>query len=240
MSINLAQAVVVFDLDDTLYFEADYVDSGVQHVCDFLKRIYCVDVYSVVQAARLEHKQLDWLHFACEQAGLPVSVKETLLWIYRMHPPHIRLSEECTSALKIIKAKASAVAVLTDGRSVTQRLKLQALGLTDWPVYISEEFGAPKPAPNRFNAIQTHFPAKQYIYVADNVAKDFLGCNPLGWIGIGMKGSERNVHSPATIHTPESALPAYWVSSWDELLKLLDGSDDLLLRHSPDQRALQP
>lgn len=220
MPFDLSRAVVVFDLDDTLYQEADYVESGVLHVCAQIKGLYGQDPYLALHRARLKDPKADWLSLACELAGLPTAAKESLLWMYRLHQPDIRLSQSCSMALQQIRSIASAVAVLTDGRSVTQRLKLNALGLADWPVYISEDYGKPKPAPDRFKAIETQYPAQYYFYVADNVQKDFLGCNPLGWIGIGMRGNHRNVHSQSMQNHPASELPAYWVNNWEELTTL--------------------
>lgn len=221
MYVDLARTVVVFDLDDTLYSEADYVDSGVRHVCAQINSLLGIDCYAVVQTQRLQNAKLDWLSLVCELAGLKPSVKESLLWMYRLHLPDINLTENCSVSLEKIKSAALAVAVLTDGRSVTQRLKLGSLGLSHWPAYVSEDYGSAKPAPDRFLAIQKDFPADQYVYVADNVQKDFLGCQPLGWLGIGMRGNERNVYSQSTQGLPEAALPAYWVNSWEELTELL-------------------
>lgn len=221
MLCDLASTVVVFDLDDTLYPEADYVDSGVRRVCEQVEALYGQKIYSNVKKALEKNSKVDWLAFACDSAKLPSMVKDSLLWMYRLHTPEIRLSAPCEEALKSIRSACKAVAVLTDGRSVTQRLKLRALGLADWRAYISEDYGAPKPSPDRFKAIQEDYPAQHYIYVADNVQKDFVGCNPLGWIGIGMRGNDRNVHSQAMGCLSESALPAYWVNGWHELTELL-------------------
>lgn len=221
MYVDLARTVVVFDLDDTLYSEADYVDSGVRHVCAQINSLLGIDCYAVVQTQRLQNAKLDWLSLVCELTGLKPSVKESLLWMYRLHLPDIKLAENCSVSLEKIKKTALAVAVLTDGRSVTQRLKLTSLGLSHWPSYISEDYGGAKPAPDRFQAIQNDFPADHYVYVADNVQKDFLGCNPLGWLGIGMRGNERNVYSQSLQCLPEAALPKCWVNSWEELTELL-------------------
>jgi hypothetical protein len=57
--------------------------------------------------------------------------------------------------------------------------------------------------------------------VADNVQKDFLGCNPLGWISVGLRGNGRNIYSQSTQGLPAAALPAFWVNSWEELTELL-------------------
>ena len=221
MLLELERTVVVFDLDDTLYPEADYVDSGVRHVCAQIRSLCGIDCYETIQAHRLKEAKLDWLSLACELTGLKPSVKESLLWMYRLHLPDIKLSENCSVSLEKIKSVALAVAVLTDGRTVTQKFKLASLGLGHYPAYGSEDYGSVKPSADRFQAIQKDFPAEKYIYVADNVQKDFLGCKPLGWVGIGMRGNDRNIYSQLTQGFPEAALPDYWVNSWEGLTELL-------------------
>ena len=221
MQFDISRTVVVFDLDDTLYQEADYVDSGVRCVCDQVNTLYGKRLYLEVRDALQQNPRVDWLAMLCESVGLPPVAKQSLLWLYRLHEPDIQLSVGCKAALEKITDAASAVAVLTDGRSITQRLKLKSLRLSGLPVYISEEHGSSKPAPDRFKAIERDFLAEHYVYVADNPVKDFTGCNPLGWIGIGMRGDSRNVHSQALQEHAGTALPAYWVSDWDELCKLL-------------------
>ena len=221
MLIDLARTVVVFDLDDTLYLEADYVDSGIRHVCELIHSLYDMDHYSAIQESRLQNVNRDWLAVACELTSLNLSVKESLLWMYRLHLPDISLTDSCLSALNKIQSAAQAVAILTDGRTVTQRLKLAALGLSDWKAYISEDYGSTKPAPDRFIAIQNDFPADQYVYIADNLKTDFLGCNPLGWITVGMRGTDRNIHSQSKQGLSACHMPAFWVDGWDELIELL-------------------
>lgn len=228
MGFELANCVVVFDLDDTLYPEADYVGSGVRYVCEQIRTIYGHDIYGYVLNALDQEPKLDWLELVCNRAKLPFTVKESLLWQYRLHSPDICLSTSCKDALQAIRSASKGVAVLTDGRSVTQRLKLKALGLADWPAYISEDYGSTKPHQARFKAVQADYPAQYYVYVADNVQKDFLGCNPLGWISVGMRGNQRNLYSQSLQGQPISALPAHWVNSWQELISLLCGEKSCL------------
>jgi len=225
MLFELASTVVVFDLDDTLYPEADYVESGVRNICAEIEALYGLEIYSRVKKAREENSKVDWLALVCELAELPSTAKDSLLWVYRLHKPEIYLSAHCKEALKSIRSASVAVAILTDGRSLTQRLKLKALGLADLPAYISEDYGSLKPSPGRFKAIQEDIPAINYVYVADNVQKDFLGCNPLGWISIGMRANDRNVHSQTLEGVSEAALPSYWVNDWRELMDLLFNKD---------------
>lgn len=221
MAFDLSRTVVVFDLDDTLYSEADYVASGVRHVCGQIDFLYGKSVYNSLEDILRRDPRADWLSLVCEHAGLPKTAKDSLLWMYRLHKPDISLSLACADAVSRVRSAAGFTAVLTDGRSVTQRLKLAALGLSDLPVFISEDYGDTKPSESRFRLIERLRPAERYIYVADNVEKDFLGCNPLGWIGIGMKGDGRNVHPRQLEGCPESALPAYWVDGWEQLTSFL-------------------
>lgn len=219
--LDLARATVVLDLDDTLYPEADYVESGMRHVCARLRELSGKDVHARV-LDEVRAGRADWLGAACAHAGLPASARESLLWMYRLHVPAIRLEPACARALQRIRARARAVAVLTDGRAVTQRLKLSALGLGDWPAYISEDYGSAKPSPERFRVIEARHPAAHHVYVGDNARKDFLGCNPLGWISIGMRAGARGIHPQAAGDLPAEALPIRWVDGWDELLDFLD------------------
>lgn len=221
MRFDISRSVVVFDLDDTLYREADYIESGVRHVCLRLREIFGKDVYSEVQRKRSRNPRVDWLAVACDACGIPAAAKESLLWMYRLHMPSISLGDCGVAALERIRAAAKFTAVLTDGRSVTQRLKLSALGLSDLAAYISEDYGDEKPSATRFLLIQEAHPADHYFYVADNVQKDFLGCKPLGWIGIGVKGDERSVHSQVIDGCLESAQPDFWVDDWSQLTSLL-------------------
>ena len=218
---NLAETTVVFDLDDTLYREADYVDSGVRYVCAQLKSLCGKDIYPKVQSAILEGAK-DWVAVACEFAGLSIASKDSLLWMYRLHMPDIQLDPPCEKVLRKIEELASAVAILTDGRSVTQRQKLIALGLNDLPVFISEDYGSEKPELERFLLLEHRYPAKRYVYVGDNVKRDFIGCNRLGWLSIGLRGGLQNIHSQSTDGLPVEALPHEWISNWEQLLELLD------------------
>ncbi|TNZ35798.1 2-haloalkanoic acid dehalogenase, partial [Vibrio parahaemolyticus] len=93
----------------------------------------------------------------------------------RLHIPDIELAPDVRHTLDMIKSCCSAMAVITDGRSVSQRNKLFSLGLERLDSLISEEWGESKPGDIRFKEIERRYPDKcQYIYVGDNVKKDFI------------------------------------------------------------------
>ncbi|NNC48679.1 MAG: HAD family hydrolase [Sphingomonas sp.] len=208
--------VIVFDLDDTLYPEADYVLSGVRAVAKIIADQHGHALGDELLAAARAGD--DWLALACELSELPPSAKESLLWAYRLHEPDIALTERAAQAIATLKDEGRVMAIITDGRSVTQRLKINALGISDIPAYISEEYGAAKPDPSRFEVVMEEWPDRSYAYIGDNPAKDFIAPKALGWTTIGVRRAN-SLYADAD--APDDAQPHHWVGSVNEALPLL-------------------
>jgi putative hydrolase of the HAD superfamily len=111
--------------------------------------------------------------------------------------------------------------ILTDGRSITQRLKLHALGLSHLKAYISEEWASEKPDDRRFRQIMVDFQAASYVYVADNPRKDFVAPNLLDWLTVGLRASGKSIHSQDCEGLPSGYSPRKWIRGWDELMESL-------------------
>ncbi|MBX2997202.1 MAG: HAD family hydrolase [Caldilineaceae bacterium] len=220
MQQTFSDLVVVFDLDDTLYKEIDYVQSGITAVAAMLKSLYHEDLTSVLINARISGVTDIW-QLACEKLHLPKETKESLLWFYRLHAPDITLDEKVLATLNYLQDTGATLAILSDGRSVTQRLKLTALGLSHIPAFISEEYSSVKPDPQRFIAISKHWPGRRYVYVGDNPDKDFYAPNALkNWVTIGLRSDGRNIHQQNDIGFHES-LPHIWIDDIAELPKAM-------------------
>ena len=217
---DLGNIVVVFDLDDTLYAERDYQTSGIKAVCNSLLTLYGRNIENELLAAR-DTGIPDLWGEACVLLNLPHSASESMLWTYRLHSPDIRLAEGASAIVALCKQHSKQVAILTDGRAATQRLKLQALGLSDVPSYISEEHASNKPDDKRFRLIMADYPAEHYVYIADNPVKDFIAPNALGWHTIGLAYLEGNIHPYTLLDIPLNALPSHWVESLNDVEALL-------------------
>ncbi len=214
---ELPQTVVVLDLDDTLYQEADYHASGLREVCKWVETLYGKSVTSELVGLQGQGER-DLLGEISRLADVPLTVKDSLLWIYRLHAPSIALRDEVRVMVQRLEKLCCAVVVLTDGRSISQRQKLKALGLAHLPVYISEEYGSEKPDALRYERIMSDFPAQAYVYVGDNPQKDFVAPNALGWQTIGLRGDKRNIHSQECDELRPEYLPKTWINTLDELL----------------------
>jgi len=207
----------VFDLDDTLYKEADYRMSGFKHVVETVNSLYKSNLSLDFQELLVSGK--DVLEEICVQLSLPESSKQSLLWLYRLHYPNIKLSSQTKAFMLNLEPLVHGISILTDGRSVSQRSKISALGLEHLDSYVSEEWGEVKPGEKRFSAIMCkHAKAKKFIYVGDNVKKDFVTPNRLGWTSIGVRDNGQNIHSQSISIEPEF-MPKIWVNDLQELLK---------------------
>lgn len=211
--------VVVFDLDDTLYKEIDYQTSGFNAVCSWINDVYGISLWSDLENLRLS-KVPDILGGLCRAAGFQSSVKETLLWIYRLHLPSIQLMPGVAEFLNNLSANCKA-AVLTDGRSMSQRLKLKSLGLDQLPAYISEEHCSEKPSLACYELIMRELPASRYVYVGDNLKKDFIAPNKLGWTTVCLRDDGRNIHPQITHENLSDGAPQFWIDYFSQLNKLL-------------------
>ena len=217
------ELVVVLDLDDTLYKEIDYQISGFNAVCNWIEDVYGFGLWLDLKKL-LQAKTPDVIGGLCKAAGLQSTVKESLLWVYRLHQPLIQLSPGVAVFLNELEANWQA-AVLTDGRSVSQRLKLKALGLAHLPAYISEDYGSEKPAPDRFELVMREMPAIRYVYVGDNLKKDFLVPNKLGWTTVCLRDNGSNIHKQIIQEKTNCQNPKFWIEDFFELKgKIKNGS----------------
>ncbi len=188
---------LVFDIDDTLYDEIDYVRSGFAHVAREAEG-------PEVTAATLER----WLMTSFE-AGVRGDAFDRLLEaypsiatrtskahmidVYRLHEPDIRLDPGVDGLLSDLHARGISLAILSDGAPEGQRAKVRALGLERWfaPIVLTGSLGAAhaKPATAGFDAIGRDWGLgpSELAYVADNPAKDFAGPRRLGWTTIRLR-----------------------------------------------------
>lgn len=173
--------VVIFDLDDTLYSEKDYVRSGF----DTIARAYpnIKDLSQKLWDAFLEKKPA--LDYVLEQEGLPKE-KDNCLAIYRNQKPTISLYPGVYEMLRRI-GKTKKLGIITDGRIEGQKAKIEALGLEQLfgKIIITDELGGiefRKPNTKAFVLIKEYFNTEytKMCYIGDNLAKDSFAPNELG------------------------------------------------------------
>ena len=109
--------------------------------------------------------------WACEQLSLPIELKTSFFGCTGCIILSISLAPGVSALLDFLSDSQATIAILSDGRSVTQRLKLAAVGMSSFPLFVSEDYLSVKPNPERFAAIESQWTGCRYVYVADNPSK---------------------------------------------------------------------
>lgn len=189
---------VVFDLDDTLYLEREYVASGFRVVAASIS----------LRSSLRESEVFAWLweRFLSGDRGdnfdrllqyfpqlSQLFVVSDLVTLYRNHDPCLQLHEGIANLLDAVDTSGSETAIITDGPVVSQTAKIRALGLEHriGKLVHTDEWGAqfrkPHPRAYQYVAAETGIPATECLYIGDNPEKDFSGARKLGWKTIRLR-----------------------------------------------------
>ena len=209
-----SNTVIVFDLDDTLCSELDYLISAYKSIAEFLDQSNPKELFS--KAFSLHRKGQDVFEYLSEEYNVS---KEKLLKMYRSHSPELKLSTGALELLVSIKNKHGKLAILTDGREVTQRNKLKSLGIDDKfdCITISEVIGHNKPSKIGFELIEKTIKGHNYYYIGDNLNKDFIAPNELNWKTICLIDNGKNIHTQKSLTIREIQKPDDYVYSLEEI-----------------------
>ena len=219
---------VVFDLDDTLYLERDYVYSGFRAVSKCLHDRFKLD-YDEVSTILISDFENGLrgrnLNRVIERFDLPDEILGDLIKIYRTHRPKIGLlpgMEELLSDL----SNMTGLALITDGDIDSQKSKVRALDIEGIfnRIIFTDEFGKDrwKPSDFAFEKLKQLEGIKDFeaVYIGDNPLKDFIPARKSCFLSI------RIIH-PGGLHSDEPDLkgfePDYRASTVEELKRILEG-----------------
>jgi putative hydrolase of the HAD superfamily len=207
--------VIVFDLDDTLYNEVDYLRSAYMKFAKELEPNSWQQLFAHIFS--LYRNKLDAFEYISTTYNLS---KPDLISSYRNHIPCIKPFDGVLKIFEEIKGKNAKLAIITDGRKLTQMHKIKALGLTPYidHIVISEEIGTEKPDEKNYLAIEEKFNKALYYYIGDNVKKDFITPKKLGWQTIALIDRGLNIHANAHSYSKQEHLPHHYISSISELI----------------------
>lgn len=209
--------IVCFDLDDTLYKEIDFAESAYREIAESEKR---PDLLPKMMGWQKNGENV-FLHFN-KAIGKETSISEYLK-LYRSHYPTISLSAGVEVTLNELKHRGITLGLITDGRSISQRNKIKALGLDRWfdsdNIIISEETNFEKTEEPNFRYFIKKYRGAEFTYVGDNPKKDFIVPNRLGWKTVMLKDDGRNIHKQEAVLVEN--LPQITITVIDELLDFI-------------------
>ena len=191
---------VVFDMDDTLYFERDYVRSGFRAVAAAVAgEVSESDAFTLLWGhfeAGTRGTTFDELFARYPELASSYAISD-LVALYREHAPTIDLLPEMKALLLELRAKNVPLGVITDGPHVSQRAKADALDVERYVdrVILTDTWGRDfwKPHPKAFEeASETlGLPPENLVYVGDNPGKDFHAPAQLGWQSVRLRLREQ-------------------------------------------------
>ncbi|MBO6111947.1 MAG: HAD-IA family hydrolase [Lachnospiraceae bacterium] len=177
---------VIFDIDDTLISEYDYVLSGYRQVS---KRLAGDDDISLDESGifdlLLETSRGGFLYVynrLFEKLGLPDDKERIgeLIRIYQGHDPDIRLYDDVDETLVTLRERGIKLGVISDGDPARQHRKLKKCDAEKYfdCVIVTDELGGEeyrKPDRRSFDKMKESLGVdfKDMMYVGDNPSKDF-------------------------------------------------------------------
>ncbi len=172
---------VIFDLDDTLIYEKDYVLSGFKHVSNYISDVSGTSENEIFNTLMdLHHdspvKVFDRLIECLDLKNVSV---DDLVQEYRCHSPNIQLIPDAEAILDYLAQEDYILGIISDGYLETQQKKLNALKMSYSfkAIILSDEFGREHWKPDLLpfekakEKLQVDY--TEMMYIGDNPEKDF-------------------------------------------------------------------
>jgi len=188
---------MIFDLDDTLAPEKEYVLSGFRAVASYLGKLAgCSEsaCFEKMKEFFEQGRRKNVFDALLEEFTIPetaVTVGE-LVELYRSHEPdvHYRLYDDVPGFLDFFTGRYRC-ALVTDGFTRQQQKKIEALGIgaAFSPVYINEDRRFFKPHPHAYEGIIAAWRIEPHeiAVVGDNPAKDFITPRKMGMLTVRVR-----------------------------------------------------
>jgi putative hydrolase of the HAD superfamily len=186
---------LVFDLDDTLFPERDFVQSGFAAVDAWLRKDKAIGGFMEKASAEfIRGARGDIFNRALRSLGVAddAQLVRQMVEVYRDHEPLISLYADAHWALEHF-ASTTQLGLLTDGYLKVQQRKVAALKISDRfaAIVYSDTLGRQgwKPSPLPFQQITKELGCapSECVYVGDNPAKDFVTAKRLNWFTIRVR-----------------------------------------------------
>ncbi len=180
--------VIIFDLDNTLYNEREYVISGFKAVALFLAKEKSLDqctVYSSLLESFVLNGRGNNFDYLCRKLNIDSLILSKLVNVYREHCPEIFLREDIKIFLLEL-SKEYKLCLLTNGWLLPQKMKVEALRIDRYfdTVFYSQQDGLDfaKPHPKYFMHVLQFYDidASEALMVGDDPIADIQGAKSLG------------------------------------------------------------
>jgi putative hydrolase of the HAD superfamily len=181
--------LVIIDLDDTIYSEYDYVQSGFVYVAEHISSLFNYPVSTLVEKMNHYFKinKKDVFNNLIDFLQLESKLKvEKCIELYKFHIPSIKPYDDFFEFCRELDKNSIDLVLLTDGDLKQQKNKVIGLGINKYfkSIYYSDFYGINfrKPNPKIYLEIMSKFKVdrNEILVIGDNPNKDFLCKKTLG------------------------------------------------------------
>lgn len=217
----------IFDLDDTLYNERDFVLGGFRAVANYLEEnvgvdadvayAKCVELLDTEGRGRIFNNLC--LSFNC------VVNTSTLVSVYRKAQMGLELYPDVIRFIEKFEKSEHKLGIITDGLAFVQWSKIEQLKLKDKfdAIIVSDDYGKenwkPSPFPYKLMCEKLGLPPEECVYVGDNAHKDFVSAKEMGMATVHIRrdvGEHKDfIHENDEYNADES------ISTLDQLPQIL-------------------
>lgn len=219
---------VVFDLDDTLISEYDYIKSGFTHISRLLEPTFDRSSHQLYAELLLLYRNspknvfnrlYDLFNIDCDQDTILTLVNE-----FRHHDPVITMFPDVLPLLTYLKDQNIATGIITDGYLISQQKKLDTIKAAEHfnQIIMTDELGRAfwKPHPLSFEIMKERMDIEfeEILYIGDNPNKDFYigSIHPITTVRIHRNG----VYETTDYY--EGITEHYSINSLDELRSIIN------------------
>lgn len=220
---------IVFDLDDTLYPEIDYVLSGFHAAAEWAKvhlGLPSKNGFRELKSLFDRNIRGDTFDTWLRMHGIRDKKRvEELVNIYRGHSPSLNVFPEVLPLLEFL-GQHCRLGIVSDGYCEVQARKLKALGIAAFfqAIVFSDELGreAWKPSVVPFKLVLSKLgtEARRSVYVGDNPLKDFFGARQIGMFTVQLQQQRGGEYATRKPPSSEYA-PDRTIASLNELKTVL-------------------
>ena len=213
-------STIIFDLDDTLYHELDFVYAGFEAVARFLASKHDISferLFSSIISTLENDGRGAVFNSICREFSLDEDIP-MLVELYRNVKPDLQLYPEAVTLLEELKASDHFVGLITDGMSSVQWNKINGLNVKHYidEIIVTDDLGRDywKPSPRAFELMKNKcgLEFSQMVYIGDNPAKDFVSPNRLGMRSIRIiheSGDHINAEAPDNEHRAQAVVRSF-------------------------------
>lgn len=219
---------IIFDLDDTLYNEKDFVYGGFKEVALYLGNKYKINSYKIynhmIEILRSEGRGKIFNRI-CDEFHFNEDILK-LVETYRNAKPYLRLYEDAESFLKN-NVKKYKLGLITDGLYYVQWNKIKLLNISQYfdEIIVTDDHGKDFWKPSKGPYIRMskilNIPFHEMVYIGDNPNKDFYAAKKLGMLTIRIIREEGD-HMKVFLEEEYEA--DFKIKSLDEVEKILQNA----------------